>query len=213
MTYDATAGQLEKNNSKTFLQSLCIVLGVALFGVAIYYFVFIRPLASMPPPVLGQVADFKLVDTDDKLFTKNELNGKVWVADLIFTSCKMTCPMLTRRMGNLYRSYELEDDVRFVSVTVDPGTDTPAVLKDYAAQNQIKTGKWVFLSGDIGEIKNLATKSLRLVAENEESLHSDRFVLVDSKSNIRGYYDPKDSDDLRKLVNELALVLKETHGA
>lgn len=196
----------------TFLRTLCVVLGIVLAGTASYYFVIVRPVSATPPPVMGEVSDFSLVDTEGAPFTKSELDGKVWVADLVFTSCQMTCPMLTKKMANVYRSYKLEDDVRFVSVSVDPDTDTPAVLKKYASENHVDSSKWHFLTGDFGEIKNLATKSLKLAAEKDASLHSDRFVLVDAKSRVRGYYDPTDKTSLSKLFNDLALVLKEKTG-
>lgn len=197
----------------SFLRTLCVALGVALAGTAAYYFVIIRPMSATPPPVFGEVADFSLVDTEGAAFTKAELDGKVWVADLVFTSCQMTCPMLTKKMGNVYRSYELENGVRFVSVSVDPQTDTPAVLKKYAEEHGIDASRWHFLTGDFEEIRNLATKSLKLAAEKDANLHSDRFVLVDANSRVRGYYDPSDKKSLAKLFSDLALVLKEKKGA
>jgi protein SCO1/2 len=196
----------------SFLRTLCVVLGIALAGTAAYYFVIIRPVSATPPPVMGEVADFSLVDTEGTAFTKSKLDGKVWVADLVFTSCQMTCPMLTKKMANVYRSYKLEEGVRFVSVSVDPDTDTPEVLKKYAAEHQVDSSKWHFLTGDFAEIKNLATKSLKLAAEKDANLHSDRFVLVDADSHVRGYYDPADKQSLSKLFNDLALVLKEKKG-
>lgn len=195
---------------KSVLNTLCLVLGFTLLGVAAYYFVFIRPLDNAPPPVMGQVENFKLIDTEGAEFSKDKLDGKIWVADLVFTSCKMTCPMLTRKMGNVYKSYELEDKVRFVSVSVDPERDTPAVLKKYSADNGINTAKWHFLTGEMDEIRNLATTSLKLASsEKDANLHSDRFVLIDGRSRVRGYYDPKDKQSLKKLFHELALVLNE----
>lgn len=201
---------------KSALSTLCFVLGFVLLGGAAYYFVFIRPLDNTPPPVISTVEDFKLIDTEGAQFSSNKLEGKIWVVDLVFTSCKMTCPMLTRKMSNIYRSYELEDKVRFVSISVDPERDTPEVLKKYSADNGINNAKWYFLTGEMDEIRNLATKSLKLASsEKDANLHSDRFVLIDGKSRVRGYYDPKDKQSLKKLFHELALVLNEeaNHGS
>jgi protein SCO1/2 len=201
---------------KSALSTLCFILGFALFGVAAYYFVFIRPLDNTPPPVISTVENFKLIDTEGAEFTSDKLAGKIWVADLVFTSCKMTCPILTRKMKNIYLSYELEDKVRFVSISVDPERDTPDVLKKYSADNGINNAKWYFLTGEMDEIRNLATKSLKLASsEKDANLHSDRFVLIDGKSRVRGYYDPKDKQSLKKLFHELALVLNEenTHDS
>lgn len=194
---------------QSFLRTLCVLLGVALFCVAAYYFVIIRPMNQLPPPVLGQIGDFQLVDTDGQPFAKSDLEGKVWVADLVFTSCQMTCPMLTRKMMSVYRSYKLEDDVAFVSLSVDPQTDTPTVLKKYAADHQIDEKKWHLLTGEFAQIKTLATQGLKLAAEEDASLHSDRFVLIDAAFQVRGYYDPADKKSLSKLFNDLATVLKE----
>jgi protein SCO1/2 len=198
---------------KSALRPLIVFFGVLLAMVMTYYFVFVAPTNAAPPPMLGQIEDFSLTNTENQDFSKSELNGKVWVADLIFTSCKMTCPMMTKRMKNIFLSYKLEDDVRFVSVSVDPDHDTPKVLKDYTAAQGIDTNRWFFLTGDIAKIRDIAVKSFKLVAVDDPGLHSDKFVLVDRNSKVRGYYDPKDKSELRKLFNDLALVLKEKQGA
>lgn len=184
---------------------------ILLFILAVigYYFVFIYPKQFTPPPVLGQVQGFQLVDSNNRIFTQDNLKGKVWVADLFFTSCPGICPMLTKKMKTLYLSYELEDNVRFVSVSVDPERDKPDVLQKYANQYNVKTRKWHFLTGSFENIKELATNQLKLVAKENPNFHSEHFVLVDQNMKIRGYYNSKEKEELKKIFHDIALVLEE----
>src|SRR6266850_6022052 len=83
-------------------------------------------LAKQPTlPVYGQIPGFALTDETGRPFDKKSLDGKVWVADFIFTTCTGPCP----RMSSLMRQVQsLSPDARLVSFTVDPDRDTPAVL-------------------------------------------------------------------------------------
>ena len=76
-----------------------------------------------------------------------QLNGKIWIADFIFSTCPGPCPMISSRMGDLQRPLE-KSDVHLVSFTVDPETDTPEVLRDYAKRVHAEPGRWDFLTGE-----------------------------------------------------------------
>lgn len=195
----------------TYLRrSLIIVLGLLVCGVTTYYFLFVKNVNNMPPPVLGPIQDFSLIDSNNQSFTKANLDGKVWVADLIFTSCEMTCPMMTKKMRTISQHFKNHPDLRFVSISVDPEKDTPAVLKKYAKTHGALQASWFFLTGDMAVIRELAIQSFKLATTEAPSLHSNRFVLVDKNSHVRGYYDPEDSAQMRKLLNDVKIVLAET---
>src|SRR6478609_2142992 len=92
------------------------------------------------------VPDFSLTDQTDRTIALQELKGKVWVADFIFTNCGGTCPVMTEKMRTLQTA--LPAGVRMVSFTVDPDRDTPKVLAAYAAEHGATRDRWLFLTGE-----------------------------------------------------------------
>jgi protein SCO1/2 len=166
-------------------------------------------------PVLGQVSDFSLVEAGGTTVTAANLAGKVWVADFIFTHCAGSCPILTHHLAQAQAELPVRDDLKLVSVSVDPERDTPAVLTEYAARNRADRSRWWFLTGDKAVIRRLTTEVFHLpVADNPESeeepiLHSAKWVLVDRSGAIRGYYDGLEMETLPKLARDVERVLAE----
>jgi|ERR1043166_913747 cytochrome oxidase Cu insertion factor (SCO1/SenC/PrrC family) len=151
------------------------------------------------PPVLGRVADFTLTNQSGQAVTLASLLGQVWVADIIFTSCAGPCPRMTKQMKTLQDALPPASRARLVTLTTDPGTDTPAVLKQYAARFGANPDRWIFLTGTKKEIAALAIDSLKLTAvekkpeerENPQDLfvHSTIFVVVDKQARLRGVFE------------------------
>lgn len=163
-------------------------------------------------PVMGAVPDFRLVERSGRAVTRADLAGRVWVANFIFTSCSGVCPVLSARMAELRQKLgNVAPDVRSVSMSVDPTRDTPAVLREYAGRYGAGDG-WLFLTGDRKALHELIRDGFHLsVAERspEEGVdpgelitHSDRFVLVDRRSRIRGYYRGTEPDALVDLFRD-----------
>ena len=98
-------------------------------------------------PVIRAVPDFSLIDQNGETVTKDDLRGKIWIADFIFTRCKGPCPLMTARMLEMQRALVKTPDVKLVSITVDPEYDTPAVLKAYAEANYADPGAGNFSPG------------------------------------------------------------------
>ena len=84
------------------------------------------------------------MDSDGKLVSKEHLLGKVWVADFIFTTCTMACPVMTGNMNLIHKAFKNNDEVRIVSISVYPEYDTPEVLKEYASRYNANTNRWHF---------------------------------------------------------------------
>lgn len=155
--------------------------------------------ATQALPVYGQVADFSLIDQNGRPVSLAELQGKVWIADIIFTRCAGPCPRMTRQMKSLQDAFAANANVRLVTLTTDPKFDTPPVLRRYAERYGADTNRWVFLTGTPEQIEKLATGSLKLAAvekkpaerQNPEDLfiHSTIFVLVDKRARLRGIYE------------------------
>ncbi len=161
-------------------------------------------------PVLGQVSDFELTAATGQPFRADRLAGKVWVADFIFTSCAGICPVMTGEMAELHRAFEGEDRVEFVSISVDPETDTPEVLAEYGERYGADPERWHFLTGDIDYIHPLATQTFKIGSLDDLLIHSSRFVLVDGAGAIRGYYIGTDTEDVARLAGDIAELLAES---
>jgi protein SCO1/2 len=163
-----------------------------------------------PLPEMLTIGRFALTDQDGRTFGTEDLHGKVWVADFVFTSCPDVCPVLTSQMANLARRVDGED-VRFVSITVDPATDTPDKLREYAARFHADTTRWRFLTGSPDDVRAVIERDFRLpVGEREgrgdgryDIMHGNRFVLVDRRGILRGLYETN-GDGLERLEHDIA---------
>lgn len=169
-----------------------------------------------PLPVLGQLPGFSLVNRDGRPVRLEDLAGRPWVADFIFTRCPASCPMMSARMARLNRGLPPELDVRLVSISVDPAYDTPAVLERYARKLQAPE-RWLFLTGGREEVRRLSVEGFKLGLDMEPGpgigpepiLHSTRFVLVDGEGRIRGYYEAFDEASTAKLRKDLLRLVSD----
>jgi protein SCO1/2 len=153
-------------------------------------------------PVLFDAATFALTDQDAKHFSSDQLCGKTWVADFVFTHCPGVCPRMTMRMSGLQKSLERRG-VHFVSFSVDPERDTPEVLKKYAETYGADLSRWHFLTGEKAAMFQ-AARDMKLTAEpagvlGPDIAHAEKFLLVDGRGRVRGAYDSKDEDDMKRL--------------
>jgi protein SCO1 len=151
-----------------------------------------------PLPVLAPIADFSLTNENGAAVSLGDLRGRVWVGDIIFTTCPGPCLRMTRQMKEIQDALPLEDKTKLVSLTTNPDYDTPAVLKAYAEHNGANTNRWMFLTGTKKQINNLAVDSLKLSAVEKKPedrvspedlwVHSTIFVLVDKHAQLRAIY-------------------------
>ena len=162
-------------------------------------------------PVVGDAPAFELVDQNTAPVTLASMRGKVWIADFIFTQCAGPCPVMTAKMAQLQKDI-VSPQVQFVSFSVDPQRDTPAVLKEYAAKFKADEQRWRFLTGPDDVIYATARGMLvtAMPATSQSSiLHSERFILIDSEGKIRKYYDSKDPRDMAALKSDAAALAEE----
>lgn len=187
------------------------IIAQALFAAAVLALgiVYLNQNKTPRLPVYGTVGDFKLKDQDNKDLTLNDLKGKVWVADFIFTTCGSICPMMTAHMSGLSKAFAGLKDVRMVSISVNPENDTPATLKIYAQKYGAQANRWSFLSGPRADIQTLIVGSFKIGDMKEIIFHSPMFVLVDRKGQIRGYYDSTEEERLKQLFKDLPLLERE----
>jgi protein SCO1/2 len=193
-------------------KTLWLVLLLSLTGIcaASAWILFSKERKGNDLISYGKVPDFSLIAQDGRQVRLRDLDGKVWIADFVFTNCHEACPDMTIRMTGLQSTLGEEDRVRLVSFSVDPERDTPGVLMTYAHQNHAGAN-WLFLTGDKKQIHQLATKGFFLPIEpedqNKQILHSQKFVLVDQENQIRGFYDSDTPDSLDQLVQDAQRLL------
>lgn len=175
-----------------------------------------KPLEGLKS--FGTVPEFTLIERSGRAVTLSELKGKVWVANFIYTNCPETCPIQSAQMKDLQKDFKAENDLRLVSITVDPARDDPKVLTEYAKRFEADPKRWLFLTGEKKAIYRLAQEGFRLgaaeipdekrPASGATHTHSPRFVLIDHRSEIRGYYTATDAEAMGRLRRDLQILLQ-----
>jgi protein SCO1 len=161
----------------------------------------------------GSVPEFSLTERSGKNIGLKQLRGTIWIADFIYTDCQDTCPLQSAEMARLQDELSGQKVVKLLSFSVNPDKDTPSVLSQYADRFKASSDRWLFLTGREEEIKNLVQNGFRLSVATTSSdpgmiLHTPRFVLIDRQAQIRGYYDSRDNEALRRLRRDVAILVK-----
>lgn len=194
------------------------------FVVGAVVLTLIRPLlrhVPAPPPVLGQLPSWSLVDDDGRPFGSDDLKGQVYIVSFFFTRCTSICPVIMRGMARLQQGYEARGDegIRLVSVTVDPEHDTPEVLRAYGKELSVHPARWTLVTGDSEKVRALVVDAFKTPLEPAppdapgpmEIAHSGKVVLVDGSGGIRGYYDT-DEMGLDEVYNRARHVRDQARG-
>jgi protein SCO1/2 len=173
----------------------------------------VKALSNRPLPSYETVPSFELTNQDAQPFGSQQLSGKIWIADFIFTTCPGPCPIISTRMSELQKPLA-KSDVHLVSFSIDPEKDTPDVLRAYADKLRKEPLRWDFLTGPIVTIASLSRDGFKLgISEAEQPdtgpVHSTRFVLVDRRGTIRGYYDALAPDGVTTLLADTNHLLRE----
>jgi protein SCO1 len=160
-------------------------------------------------PVLAEIPQFELTGQTDRPFDSRSLDGHIWVANFIYTSCPGPCPMMTHHMRTIQDATAKSAGVQLVSFTVDPDHDTPAVLAQYAAQFKADPARWHFLTGPMERLNALGQEWFKLNRVDGKLDHSTRFALVDKKRRVRGYYLSGEENFPKDLLKDLMLLERE----
>ena len=184
-----------------------IYVAVAIFLAITYIYKNTNEQDSLP--VIGGIPNFEFVDSEGRDVGLSTLKGKVWVADFIFTTCTMACPIMTGNMNIIHKKYKKNDDLRLVSISVYPEYDTPEVLKKYASQYEANTDTWHFLTGNESTVKEVIRDGFKIGDYEDIIFHSEKFALVDRNGMIRAYYNGMKSEDMKKLKKDINNLLKQ----
>ena len=155
-------------------------------------------------PDYGTVPAFTMTDSLGHPFDSGELAGKVWVADFIYTNCPSACPFMSSRMHSVQRSLKGQEDVKLVSISVDPARDTPPVLNAFARRYGGPNEQWIFLTGSPATVHLVAYQTFHAGDVLGKIEHSTKFVLVDKRGRIRGYYSTYDKDGIPTLLKDIS---------
>jgi protein SCO1/2 len=215
---------------------ISILLPLGVLGIFMVYFLTKPPLKTVfkKLPVLGNhrldttnlngsikidtlfhsIPNFRLINQDGKPVDQSITEGKVYVADYFFTTCKSICPVMSNQLERVAFSFAGNPKFMILSHTVDPETDTPSLLKEYAALHHAKANSWVFLTGDKKALYELARTGYLLDAQEgnggpEDFIHTQNFALIDKQRRIRGFYDGTDSSQVNQLITDIGFLLQE----
>ena len=159
-----------------------------------------------------KISDFKLTNQNGKEITQANYKDKIYVADFFFTTCQSICPVMTKNMKEIQDQLINDQEVLLLSHTVTPEIDSVEQLKKYAISNNINDNKWNLVTGDKKQIYDLARKSY-LAVENSnfgefDMIHTENFMLIDKKRQIRGFYDGTDEKEIEQLLDDIQILKK-----
>ena len=221
-------------NKKLLKRYAPIVLTMTVFSafvVSSFYYVN-KPIETLPiysPSMVSKelveeniqfikkyhkIKDFSMKNQNGETITQEFYNDKIYVADFFFTTCPTICPIMTENMGYIQEKIKNDSDILLLSFSVTPEIDSVEQLKKYALEKNVIDSKWNLVTGNKKDIYNLARTSYLVAKTNGDGgkydmIHTENFVLVDSKRRIRGFYDGTDSDVMEDLINDIKILKKE----
>ena len=180
-------------------------------------------------PVYEDIPHFSLTDQMGQAVTREDLLGKVVLANFIFTNCTEFCPTLSPRMAQVQEKLEedslLGSELLLLSFSVDPEHDMPEILLSYAERYGANHDAWLFLTGPPEVMRQVIIGGLKLAfgqvnQRNEhhhedasihiheyDVFHTNRVVLVDKEGRVRAYYDGAVDWDMAKVLNDMRQLL------
>jgi len=175
-----------------------------------------QPLV-FPPDHPRELVNFSLTDQNGHTVTRADLNGKFLVVSFLFTSCSLTCPIVSSQMAEIQKLTTNQPDVQLMSLTVDPDDDTVPVLAKYGQRFGADTNRWLFLTGYNAEVHNLIATSFLSPDTNDAFAYMpgnfaniERIALVDPQGRVRDYFDGLGNGAPEAVVKEI-LQLKTQH--
>lgn len=164
---------------------------------------------------IHHIPAFSFTDQDGKTVTEKTVEGKIYVANFIFTRCGSICPKMTNNMALIQERFKDNDDIVLLSHSVTPEIDSVSVLKKYAEKKGVISGKWHLLTGNQEDIYTLARKeyyagdTIGYYQTGNEFLHTENFILVDKHRRIRGVYNGTLPLEAERLMDDIITLLKE----
>lgn len=161
-----------------------------------------------------RIGDFHLINQNGDSISKSDFEGKIYVADFFFTRCQTICPVMAVNMAELQEYYKEDKELKFLSHSVTPDIDSVPILRAYADKNGAIDGKWDITTGKKKHIYELARKSYFAVLDegdggDQDFIHTEQFVLIDKKNQIRGFYDGTDAAEIDRIIEDIEILKLE----
>lgn len=163
--------------------------------------------------IYRSIGQFELINQDGLVFSSNDLKGKITIASFIFTNCALECPMITSNMAKVYSVFQNDEQIKLLSLTVDPNTDTPKVLKSYRSRFDVDSNQWEFLTSsdqkklyDIIQTEFLMRAGEEGIGETKNFIHTEQVVLIDKEGVTRGYFDGTDELSMNEMISAIKIL-------
>ncbi|MBL7818718.1 MAG: SCO family protein [Saprospiraceae bacterium] len=170
---------------------------------------------EMETDTIHRIADFSFQNQLGETVTNAQLDGKIYVANFIFTICPSICPKMQDNLDLVQKTFATDPSVLLVSHTVMPWVDSVAQLKSYGQKRNIDPKKWQLLTGDAGKIYDLARKSyfaeeeIGYAKDSTEFLHTEHVLLIDGKRRLRGVYNGTLPLEIERLIEDIKVLKRE----
>ncbi len=168
--------------------------------------------------IFPKLPEFSYLNQDSVLISSKDIQHKIWIADFMFTSCPTICPVMTTNMKYLSElTQDLQDQIQFLSFSIDPNRDSPSVFRKYILERELNTANWFFFTGDEEETADLAFNFFHVgvqrtdIEEDEGFEHTDTFVLVDQDGHVRGLYQGTKKEDVERLEKDLRKLIEHEY--
>lgn len=159
------------------------------------------------------IRPFTYLNQDSIIVTNDSLANVVYIADFFFVSCPSICPKVARQMLAIYNAFKDDDRVKLVSFTIDPKRDIPAKLRRYAANLEVDTKKWMFLTSEKDFTMELAHDYFVSAMEDSEAPggfnHSGKIVLIDRQGHVRAFSEGTDPNATPQFIENIRTLLME----
>lgn len=213
-----------------FTNIFLLIVAIAVFVYAFFIYDADKPVRYLP--IYGEksyeskngktdttfhtIPSFSFTNQDGNTVTEKNFENSVYVTDFFFTTCHSICPVMSSQMERVSIKFKNNDEVKFLSHTVDPEIDTVEQLKDYALRHNADSKQWMFVTGDKKALYDIARNGYLLEAEQgdggpDDFIHTQNFALIDKDKRIRGFYDGTDSTEITQLIKDIDLLLAEYH--
>ena len=188
-----------------------IVFFIALITI---FFLIVRPWIKKKDTI-SVVQPFSFVNQDGKMVTDKDVEGKVYVAEYFFTTCRGVCPRLNTNLRKVYDRFKDEKDFLILSHTSDPERDSAQQLKKYADSLGVNTSKWIFLTGRKDSLYTTARISYtiddpanNLKSIEDDFLHTQYWALVNRQGEVKKVYDGLKEKEISAMIKEIEKTLK-----
>ena len=176
---------------------------------------FLNSKDEINKQITHTIGDFEFIDQHGKSITQKDIEGKIHVANFIFTSCGSICPVMTSHLKLLQQAFENNSNVVLLSYSVIPWIDSVPRLQQYAILNDIHSKNWHLLTGSKSIIYTLARTSyfaeedLGFTKDSTQFLHTEHIILVDKNKRIRGVYNGTLQLETEQMVKDIQMLMEE----